>query len=123
MPRICFYRKHHFFHLLGKWNVFINGENRLSLLPNKIAEIELEENEYEIPIKSGFLKSNTINIKVNNEDKIYFLMFIDMPYWKKIPFIFLFFYFKKGGLVKVLKLNESDFLKTMENQEGLVWVN
>jgi len=123
MANIYFYRQHHYFGLFGKWEVFINNKIRLSLLPDDNLEINLKPNTYKIQIKSGALKSNIINLKVHDKDKVYFLIFIDIPYWKKLPFIFLYFYFKQGGLLKIIKIDKKDFSEKTQDKTALIWVN
>jgi hypothetical protein len=122
MVNVFFYRKHHYFNLFGEWKIFINNKSRLSLSPNDILEIKLKPDAYNIQIKSGCLKSNIINIKAHDEDEIYFLVFIDMPYWKKLPFIFLYLYLKQGGLLRIIKVNKRVFFEKTRDEEGLIWL-
>ena len=121
MAKLFFYRKYHYFHLLGKWNVLINGKTQVSLPPIKMCEIKLKEGTYKIQVKSGSLRSNIININVYDEE-IYFLLFIDMPYWKQLPLVFLLYYFIPGGLLTIAKVNRELFIKNTQDNEGLVWI-
>ena len=122
MANIFFYREYHYFCLFNKLKVYINNEYRLSLFSYDIREINLEPNVYKIQAKLGYFKSNIIDLKVDDEAKISFLVFIDMPYWKQLPFISLYFNLKQGGILRIVQVDKRVFLeKTHEAKEGLLW--
>ena len=122
MATLFFFRKHHTFLLLAKWDVFINDKVQISLSPNEMREIKLKEGAYKIQVKSRFIKTNTMNIKIHDDDELYFLAYVDMPYWKQLPLILLFFYFKQGGFLKIAQVDKKVFSDESQNNEGLVWV-
>ena len=122
MANLFFFRKHHSFLLLAKWDVLINGKPQLSLSPIETRELKLKEGACKIQVKSRFIKSNILNLQIDGEEEIYFLVYVDMPYWKQLPLVWLLYYIIPGGLLEITQVDKDCFFKNTQDNDGLVWV-